>query len=339
MRTPALVVDVDILQANIDAAAALAADRGLALRPHVKTHKTPEIAALQLAAGAVGITVATIGEAEVFADAGCDDLLIAYPLWLDEIAVARLQALTERARVAIGCDAAESVVALPPGLVELMIEVDSGFRRSGIEPSDTPVLAARLRAAGHTVRGVFSFPGHSYALDAAADAADQEVTALLRAADGANDWVLSGGTTPSLRYADSRLSEYRPGVYVFNDAQQWELGSCRPEQIALTCHARVVSVHPDRVVLDSGSKALGADKAPYASGYGRLLDHPEARIVQLSEHHAVVAGPALPTLGSIVRVVPNHVCNAVNLADQLSVTDRTGADRGAWRVAARDRNS
>jgi D-serine deaminase-like pyridoxal phosphate-dependent protein len=146
--------------------------------------------------------------------------------------------------------------------------------------------------------------------------------------------VLSGGSTPSLDAADPGvLSEVRPGVYLFNDAQQWELGTCSPDDIALTCHATVVSHAGGRLVLDSGSKVLGADRAAYATGFGRLLDHAEARIVLLSEHHAVVEMPGrLPGLGSTVRVVPNHVCVAVNLVDTLWVDDEP------WPVSARGRN-
>lgn len=341
--TPRLVVDREVLQANIDRAAALARARGFVLRPHVKTHKSPELARLQLETGARGITVATIGEAEVFAAAGFDDILIAYPLWIDRPAAARLQQLAARVRLAIGCDSLESLAALPSGVAEVMIEVDSGHHRSGVVPAAAGDLAGRLVAAGHVVRGVFTFPGHSYAPGAAAQVAADEASALLEAADGLRtagvaDPQLSGGSTPSLAFADGRLGEYRPGVYVFNDAQQWELGTCTPDQIALTCHARVVSRHADRVVLDAGSKVLGADRAPYATGAGRLLDDPQARIVQLSEHHAVVIAPRLPKLGSIVRVVPNHVCNAVNLADRLHLLNDHGSPAGVWPVAARGQN-
>jgi len=341
--TPRLVVDLAVMQANIDRAAALAAERGFALRPHVKTHKTPEIARLQLAAGAVGITVATIGEAEVFAGVGCQDILIAYPLWIDDAAVTRLRAVAQLAGLAIGCDSVDSVAALPAGLAELMIEIDSGHHRSGVPPERAGALAMLLAERGHPVRGAFTFPGHSYAPGAGASGAVEEAAALVSAAasmaaHGVPARVLSGGSTPSLRHADPRLDEYRPGVYVFNDAQQWELDSCAPEQIALTCHARVVSAHHDRVVLDSGSKVLGADRASYATGYGRLLDHPDARIVGLSEHHAVVTAPVLPSLGNAVRVVPNHVCNAVNLADELCVVDGAARLVDVWPVAARGRN-
>ena len=132
----------------------------------------------------------------------------------------------------------------------------------------------------------------------------------------------------------------RPGAYIFNDAQQWELGACAAGDIALTAHARVVSHSGGRLVLDAGSKTLAADKAPWASGHGRLLDHPDARIVQMSEHHAVVdmAGASLPALGSTVRVVPNHCCNAINLANAVDVV-RNGTLVDTWAVAARGMNS
>jgi D-serine deaminase-like pyridoxal phosphate-dependent protein len=134
------------------------------------------------------------------------------------------------------------------------------------------------------------------------------------------------------------VTEARPGVYVFGDAQQWELGTTDPDGIALSCRATVVSHAGGHAVLDSGSKALGADRAAYSTGYGRLLDHPDARIVQLSEHHAVVdlAGAPLPRIGSRLDVVPNHCCAAVNLADDLWVEEADVVR--PWPVAARGRN-
>ena len=189
---------------------------------------------------------------------------------------------------------------------------------------------------------MFTFPGHSYAPGAGADAARQEAASLREAVasladQGIEATVVSGGSTPSAADADgTALTELRPGVYVFGDAQQWELGTVTPDRIALTCEATVVSHAGGRVVLDAGSKVLGADRAPYASGYGRLLDHPDARISQLSEHHAVVDWPGtlLPPRGSRLRVVPNHVCTAVNLADELVLTDGT-----VWPVDARGANT
>jgi D-serine deaminase-like pyridoxal phosphate-dependent protein len=347
--TPYLRVDVARLRHNITRTAERAAAGGVALRPHVKTHKTVEIARLQLDAGAVGITVATIGEAEVFADHGVDDIFVAYPLWLTEEAGARLRAVAEAARVTIGVDSAEAAVragALLDGTgIAVLIEVDSGHHRSGVLPAEAGPVAVAAEEAGLSVRGVFTFPGHSYAPDALASSAADEARALVGATASLRDGglepdVLSGGSTPSLAHARTDLvTELRPGVYVFGDAQQWELGTTAASDIALTCRATVVSHAGGRLVLDSGSKALGADRAPYATGWGRLLDHPDARIVLLSEHHAVVdfAGAPLPPLGSRLDVVPNHVCNAVNLTDTLWADD--GGALRPWAVAARGRNA
>ncbi|WP_245916483.1 alanine racemase [Nocardioides gansuensis] len=335
MTTPRLVVEEELLRRNIDRVAVGARVAGVALRPHVKTHKCLEIARLQVAAGATGVTVATVGEAEVFVHAGFDDVLVAYPLWLDDDRATRLARLAGRARNAIGVDCTESAArarAMLPD-VELMVEIDSGHHRTGCAPGDVGEVAA---AGG--VRGAFTFPGHSYSPDGGSGAAADEARALAEAgkalvAAGVEAPVLSGGSTPSLAHTDTGVvTELRPGVYVLGDAQQWELGSCSPDDIALTCHATVVSLAGGRVVVDAGSKVLGADRAAYSTGFGRLLDHPDARIVMLSEHHAVIEMAERPPLGTTLRLVPNHVCNAVNLADELWVGDQR------WSVAARGRN-
>lgn len=357
--TPAVVVDAAILERNIGVMARSARRRGLALRPHAKTHKIAEIAVLQHAAGAAGLTVATVGEAEVFAEAGSRDLFIAYPLWVDESAAGRLLALAERARIVVGVDSGEGARQLARCLgagarrVEVRIEVDSGHRRSGVAPDEAVVVARTARSAGLRVTGLFTFPGHSYAPGGAASAVTDELEALAEASAllrdaGFEGLEISGGSTPSAHGATGDLlTELRPGVYVFGDAQQWELAHCRPEDIALTVLATVVSRRvgtdgtPDRFVVDAGSKVLGSDRAVWATGYGRLLDRPEDRIVALSEHHATVevpAGAGLPALGSRVRVVPNHVCLTVNLVDEVQVL-RDGVVEGIWAVAARGRNS
>jgi D-serine deaminase-like pyridoxal phosphate-dependent protein len=345
VETPTIVVDRGCLERNITRMAELTGERGFALRPHVKTHKIPEIAALQLAAGAVGLTVATIGEAEVFVGRGATDVFIAYPLWLTAAKADRIRALRDRARIAVGVDSAASATNTGRLLagVPVLIEIDSGHHRSGVEPTEVVGVAGAARDAGLDVVGAFTFPGHSYGPEAAAPAARQEHDALaaagtaLRAA-GFEVAVLSGGSTPSVAATEAGgATEVRPGVYVFGDAQQWELGHCDPTEIALTVLATVVSSYPDRVILDAGSKVLGADRAAWASGYGRLLDYPEARITTLSEHHATVVGVDLRP-GDQVRVVPNHVCAAVNLVDEVVVV-RDGQVEGRWAVAARGRNS
>ncbi|MDO5513516.1 alanine racemase, partial [Corynebacterium sp.] len=307
----------------------------------VKTHKILEIARRQIAAGALGLTVATIGEAEVFA-AESDDIFIAYPVWADE----RLQALAQRVRLSVGCDSREAAARLVGAGVGVLIELDSGHHRSGVPVTALEELARGILDLGLDLRGVFTFPGHSYAPGAPEQAARDEDEALAAAEKilrglGVENPVLSGGSTPSARF--SRVAtERRPGVYVFNDAQQLELGTCDWSEIALTVAARVVSRREDlhQVIVDAGSKILGSDRPAWATGYGRIQGSPEARISALSEHHGTVAWPAgerLPEIGDELAVVPNHVCLVLNLVDEVEVVaDGQVVDR--WPVAARGRN-
>jgi D-serine deaminase-like pyridoxal phosphate-dependent protein len=323
--------------------------RGLRLRPHVKTHKCIEIGQLQLDAGATGITVATVSEAEMFAAAGFDDLFIAYPLWVDAAKGARLRALSKRARVLIGVDSVEGAAAvsahLPPGSIEVLVEIDSGHHRTGCLPDAAGGVALAGVRAGLVVRGVFTFPGQSYSPGAAEAAATQEAESLAAAATslqaaGVACEIVSGGSTPTAALTNGEtLTEIRPGVYVFNDAQQLELGRCELADIALTIASTVVHRTSVRVVIDAGSKALGADRPAWTTGYGRLLDHPDARISALSEHHATVDfpdGEVAPAIGSVMRVIPNHVCSAVNLAASFVVADAEASE--VWNVAARGAN-
>lgn len=350
LATPCLLVDGDVLDRNLADMARFGADRQLSLRPHAKTHKSPDLARLQISAGAVGLTVATVAEAEIFAAAGFDDLFIAYPLWVDAAKGRRLRHLLERSRLRIGVDSVEGAQTLAAQLgndvrrVAVLLEVDSGHHRSGVAPDSVAELGEVVAHTGLDLAGVFTFPGHSYAPQAASDVARQESDALgaaaARLADrGLEVRVVSGGSTPTATRTGEVVTELRPGVYVFGDAQQWELGTVTPDRIALSCLATVVSHAGGRVVLDAGSKALGADRLPWATGSGRLLDHPDARIVLLGEHHAVVEwdGPR-PPLGSRTRVVPNHVCNAVNLHDELVVVSG-GMVVDRWPVAARGANT
>ncbi|MEX5256972.1 alanine racemase [Kocuria arenosa] len=361
--TPDVLIDRDVLERNLERMAAAVRERGLRLRPHAKTHKVPEIAALQLAAGAIGLTVATLGEAEVFAAHGARDLFVAYPLWVGPRQAERLRRLSAAARISVGVDSAEAAAAMggqlgdAAGDVAVLVEIDSGHHRSGVHPDAAADVARAAARAGLRVEGVFTFPGHSYAPGMPVEAAAQEQQALQRAAaqlEAAGFEVLrrSGGSTPSALLTDSAAAtEVRPGVYVFGDAQQLELGRCALEDIALTVAATVVSRHeggaggghevPRRVVLDAGSKVLGSDRPAWATGCGRLMDHPDARITALSEHHATVVWPEdapLPALGERLRVIPNHVCLTMNLVDDVAVV-RDGALLERWTVAARGRNS
>jgi D-serine deaminase-like pyridoxal phosphate-dependent protein len=351
--TPFLAVDVDLLERNLKAMANHAATAGLELRPHAKTHKSVFLAQLQIERGAVGITVATVSEAEIFASAGLDDIFIAYPIWAEGPRAERLRTLATRTRLRVGADSIEGVRQLAQAMgsqvhrLAVAIEVDSGHHRSGRSPESAAEVAAAALEVGLTVDGVFTFPGHSYGPGAGDSAARDEAEALTIArgaltAAGIPCPVVSGGSTPSADAARSDvLTELRPGVYVFGDAQQWELGTCAPESIALTVRATVVSRRDDTVIVDAGSKALGADRASWASGYGRVMEYPNARILALSEHHATVRFPSdetPPAAGTRLRIVPNHVCSAVNLADRYTV-EREGAEIDEWRIDARGANT
>jgi D-serine deaminase-like pyridoxal phosphate-dependent protein len=348
--TPYLAVDREVLERNLAAMADRTAALGIALRPHAKTHKCLPIARRQLELGASGLTVATVGEAEVFADAGVADLFIAYPVWAAGARAHRLRAVAERVALRVGIDSAEGAAALAPVLAGtaagVLVEIDSGQHRSGVPPERAVEVARAAQRAGLTVHGTFTFPGHGYGPGSRAAAAADEARSLATAAAGLRGagfgcTVLSGGCTPTATLSDQDVvTEIRPGVYPFHDAQQVELGVCDWSEVALTAVATVVSAAADRVVLDAGSKVLGADRPGWASGFGRLPDHPEARISALSEHHATVefpggAGPLRH--GDRVRVAPNHVCAAVNLAAELVVFDDVGAER--WPVAARGFNT
>ena len=357
IETPEILIDRDVLARNITRMAETVGGKGLQLRPHAKTHKIPEIARMQLAAGAVGLTVATLGEAEVFAADGVQDIFIAYPLWTRPAQAERLRRLAAKVTVSVGVDSAEGAAAIgaalgnAAGAVEVLLEIDSGHHRSGLPPEDALAVAHAAADAGLRVGGVFTFPGHSYAPGMASLAADQEGAALTAAAALLEDAGFpisrrSGGSTPTaMLTGPAQATEVRPGVYVFGDAQQLELGRCAPEDIALTVAATVVSRYdggaaPRRIILDSGSKVLGGDRPAWTTGFGRLMDYPDARITALSEHHATVLWPAdvdLPALGERVRVAPNHVCVAVNLVDEVAVVSR-GAVVDRWRVAARGLN-
>lgn len=359
--TPYLAIDLPRLDANLTAMSRRCAEMGIALRPHAKTHKSPDLARRQIDGGAIGLTVATIGEAEVFATAaeqiGCRDLFIAYPLWVSEHKGARLRELACSVAVRVGVDSVDGAQRLAAEIartnveIEVVVEVDSGHHRTGVMPTDAGDVAAAAAAAGLDVVGVFTFPGHGYGPGTArSDAGSAEAQGLRIAAEslrakGIDPRVVSGGSTPTVEFAEAGLlTEIRPGVYPFNDAQQIELGSCGFDDIALTAVTTVVHRRGSRVIVDAGSKILGADRPGWTTGFGRVLGVPDARIVALSEHHATIDYPgqiepaSIPGVGATIRVIPNHVCTAVNLVDTL-VVESPGGEPFSWPVAARGRNS
>jgi D-serine deaminase-like pyridoxal phosphate-dependent protein len=352
--TPALVVDIDRMDAAIARMASAMAERSVALRPHAKTHKSIEVGRRQLSAGAIGLTVGTIGEAEIFADGGLEDLFIAYPLVPLGPKAGRLRALARRARLRLGLDSVVGARAVADALgddvgrVAVLIEVDSGGRRSGVAPDDAGRLGAEAAGLGLGVIGVFTHGGHGYhGQEARAAAADDEVEALATAAaslraDGIEPAVVSAGSTPTaLSSARGAVNEERPGTYVFGDRQQVALGSIAPDAPAAVVAARITSVNvaDGRFVIDAGAKTLTKDVPAYLAGHGAI---PElgAVVTRVSDYHGVVEladGAQVPEVGRVVLVVPNHICPVVDLFDSFLVA-RDSEVVDSWRVDARGRS-
>jgi D-serine deaminase-like pyridoxal phosphate-dependent protein len=353
--TPALVVDLDRMEAAIARMAGAMAERGVALRPHAKTHKSLEVARRQIDAGADGLTVGTIGEAEVFADGGIDDLFIAYPLVPLGPKAARLRALAARARLRVGVDSETGVRVVADALdadregVRLLVEIDSGGRRSGVAPDRAGAVARVATDLGLAVIGVFTHGGHGYAgPEARIDAADDEVRSLTEAADalrsvGVESTVVSAGSTPTaIASARGAVTEERPGTYVFGDRQQVALGAIERDAVAAVVAARVTSVNEAarRFVVDAGAKMLGKDVAGYLAGHGEIPELGGAVVARVADYHGIVDVPAdspLPEIGQVVMVVPNHICPVVNYVDAFLVA-RGGEVVDSWPVDARGRN-
>lgn len=355
LDTPALVVDLDIVDANNRRLLAHLTARGVALRPHFKTHKSVAIARRQLEAGARGITVGTLGEAEVLAAAGIGDLFLAYPLWAVGPKAGRLRTLHGRSPISIGIDSvagAERLAAAVSGVgpaLRVLIEIDSGGCRTGVDSPETARhVAEGARALGLEVVGVFTHGGHGYAgPNARVQAAEDEVRTLSEAAAALRDAgfaceIVSAGSTPTMwDAAAGEVNEVRAGTYVFGDRQQATLGAIGFSDIALHVAATVVStaVH-GQVVIDAGAKTLTKDRAAYLMGHGLLPAYPDAVIEKVNDYHGIVripSGTPAPHLGEIVAIVPNHVCPIVDLFDSFTAV-RSETISGTWPVDARGRS-
>ncbi|MGZ8696342.1 MAG: alanine racemase [Gaiellaceae bacterium] len=356
VQTPALLVDGPTLVRNIARMAMHVRGAGVALWPHCKTHKTPEIAALQREHGAAGLTVATLREAEVFAAAGHTDLLVVYP----PVGRARLVRLTDLARttrVRVVLDSEAALAGLDDACrntgVEIgwLWEVDCGTRRIGTPPgAPTAQLVAPLAQRYHhaAFAGVLTFAGYAYGAQnaeelraiAAVERAAVRETATELVALGVEAPARSVGTTPTAHQLEAAegVTEIRPGNYVFYDATQVALGLVPVERCALSVLATVVSrPDPRRLILDCGSKALAAERlTTRTTGLGLVAGHEELTVDRLFEEHAIVEAsePSTIPIGARVRVIPNHSCASANLHEQMLVTegDEVVDD---WRIAAR----
>lgn len=341
--TPVAVVDDEVLGRNIERMQGIADAAGAHLRPHAKTHKSARVAERQLRAGAIGLTVATLREAEYFADHGVEDLLLAHPP-VGEPKLVRLRALAERMpRLAVTTDSLEVASGLPPS-VEVLWEIDTGQHRVGTEPGPVAIEAVQTlveQRGPERFRGLLTHAGHSYKTPDRGQQlriAREEVGLLLALADelrarGIDVREISVGSTPTAALAAEvgGMTELRPGTYVYGDANQMALGSLTLDDCALAVVATVVSTpEPNRIVIDAGAKALAADApAPGHTGHGFVVDHPDWVIERLSEEHGVVTSPHRieARIGDRVAVVPNHVCVTVNLHGDLLVA---GEDEVFW---------
>jgi D-serine deaminase-like pyridoxal phosphate-dependent protein len=330
LDTPSVYVDLDILEGNIRSMQERCRGWGVGLRPHTKTHKIPEIARMQLDAGAVGITVAKIGEAEVLPG---DDVLIAYPIMADKLP--RLRAVASKRRVTVVVDSVEAAAALPG--IGAMVEVDVGAGRTGVETPEQVVAIAR---ACSEFRGLFYWP--SWIDEAGFEKARQRIDghiAALKAA-GFDVPVISGGSTPGAGKTPliPATTEIRPGTYVFNDASMVANQHATLAECALRVLVTVVSTAvPGQCVVDGGTKTFSGDATFGVGTHGIFPDRPGWTMIKMNEEHGYVKnGPdaSRAKIGEKVWVIPSHVCTAVNMHDEIYF-GRGGKVEGSWRVAAR----
>jgi len=335
LDTPAVLVDLDVVEANIAHMASFARRSGLALRPHIKTHKSVAMARRQIEAGAVGICCATATEAEAMIAGGIRDVLLAYPLVgsrkLERIAPllaeGALTLVSDSTAVTASYRQLAQTIGRP---VPVMVEVDSGMHRVGVDPGKV-VEAVREVTSGNELdfRGILTHAGHSH------DAKDQlgieavarQEAALMGAAReelekaGFDVPVVSAGSTitaPYLKAADG-ITEIRPGTYIYNDLRTLGTYACTPDAIAASVLATVVSLDGERVTVDAGSKTLTMSRDG-AFGFGHLRDRPASRFTRLSEEHGVLTVPDAMghlAVGDRVEIMPIHVCVWMDLQREI----------------------
>lgn len=334
--TPSLVVDLDLLASNISNMAQTTARYEISLRPHIKTHKTISIGRMQLAAGAAGITTAKLSEAKVFADAGFDDILLAYPV-VGEHKIQSLLALSERITLRSCVDNVESALAISRAAsasgvhVDLLLDINTGLGRTGCSPSKAVQIGRQIaELPGLNLVGVFSFAGYqpadpdplvrqSWAYNEARTCV-AIATSLRTEGIPANVVSVAGTSCTPFAVKVKGVTEVRPGTYVFGDMNYVRLGVHSIETCALRIRTTVIS-RPTRrqLVLDAGTKVLAADHSVASNtlSYGYLPEHPNSLITRVWEEHSVVdldSSDYLLRIGDIVEVIPNHVCAVMNLA-------------------------
>jgi D-serine deaminase-like pyridoxal phosphate-dependent protein len=353
--TPALIVDLDRMEANITAMADLARRHGVALRAHAKSHKIPALAWRQVRAGAEGIACQKLGEAEVMAEAGLPDIMVSYPI-IGSIKVRRLLGLARRLHFTTVVDSLEgarplSAAAVADGLVvDTLLEVDSGYHRCGVSPDDAPAMARAIahELPGLRFKGLLAYEGHVYGLnrpDEVARAASASYDVLGSVADrlresGIPVECVSAGSSVSAEAAAAHpaITELRAGGYIFNDRSVVMLGGATEQQCSLTVLATVVSKRgSDHVVIDAGAKAMSLATLSGVPGYGLILGHEDALLRKVADEHGMIAVPpgGRPfTIGERVSIVPNEHNTVVNQFPEL-VGVRGGRVECVWPIAGR----
>jgi D-serine deaminase-like pyridoxal phosphate-dependent protein len=324
LETPVLTADLDAIERNISRMQAYCDEHGVELRPHIKTHKLPELARLQLEAGAVGITCQKLGEAEVMADAGVEDILLSFPL-VGSAKAERLAALAARVKMTVVGDSAAVAEGLSPVLarqgveVDFLVECDTGLGRTGVQsPEEASALAELVDGLeGLRFAGLMTYPSLPETapwLLAARAAIEARGLAVER---------VSGGGTPTAERTHELgvVDELRVGTYIYGDRACIANGSVPLDDCALRVVATVVSRPTrERAIIDAGSKTLTSDLAVGATGHGLLVEYPDAEVYALNEEHGYVdvssCEPA-PEIGDRVTIVPNHACTTANMHDEI----------------------
>jgi D-serine deaminase-like pyridoxal phosphate-dependent protein len=343
LETPAVVVDLDVLEANIARFAIYAQNHRLHLRPHTKTHKIPAIAQMQLASGSHGITVAKTGEAEVMAESGLGNILLAYPIF-GEKKLSRLAALTLKTKITLAIDSPTTAEALSQAAqsagssFDVLVEVDVGMRRCGVaSPEDAETLAKLIDTLpGLRFAGLNLYPGHIWVRPAEQAeplrAVSEKIGEVLDrlSHSGLSCEVVSGG------------SEIRPGTYVFNDRNTVGVGACSLADCALRVIVTVVSTAvPGRAIVDGGSKTFSSDRllSGTREGFGHVHEDSAILFEAMSEEHGhlnIAASAQTLRIGDRLSIIPNHVCACVNMHDRIFY-HRKGVVEGRWQVAGRGR--
>ena len=329
VETPAVLIDLERVEQNVLRFQSYCDRHGIALRPHIKTHKLPRFAALQIETGAIGITCQKVGEAEVMVAAGIEDILITYNI-LGDSKLQRLARLSRRCRLSVAADNAVVVDGLARTFageakpLDVLIECDTGAGRSGTQSIEETIVLARIiqEAEGLTFAGLMTYPPMDD--QSRVDAWLKRAKASLLESGLPCPVVSSGGTPNMWRLQEvPTATEHRAGTYIYNDRSLIQANVCSPDDCALTVMATIVS-RPTavRAIIDAGSKILTSDLLGL-DGYGFIPAAPAAKIVRLSEEHGIIdlSGSQWdPQIGERVRVVPNHACVVSNMVDRVFLT-------------------